>query len=104
MSGVSFCITTKSYFDSESLLWTVPFIPRVPLTIFFPFVYLTGAIFDDAARRDYEVFRMAVDDLNLNEDILQTEKITFTEKFVDGSNPFVAVQEGRKSKIICYAC
>lgn len=38
---------------------------------------------------------MAVDDLNLNEDILQTEKITFTEKFVDGSNSFVAVQEGR---------
>ncbi|XP_077133366.1 glutamate receptor ionotropic, delta-2 isoform X2 [Ranitomeya variabilis] len=52
-----------------------------------------GAIFDDSARKDYEVFRMAVDDLNLNEDILQTEKITFTEKFVDGSNPFVAVQE-----------
>uniref|UniRef100_A0A4W3IEC0 Glutamate receptor n=1 Tax=Callorhinchus milii TaxID=7868 RepID=A0A4W3IEC0_CALMI len=36
---------------------------------------------------------MAVSDLNLNEEILQTEKITFSVTFVDGNNPFQAVQE-----------
>lgn len=107
MSGFYFLTTTKSYFDSESLLWTFWMFHLSHVChwlLIFSFVYLSGAIFDDSARRDYEVFRMAVDDLNLNEDILQTEKITFTEKFVDGSNPFVAVQEGRKSKIFFYAC
>ncbi|KAG2465536.1 GRID2 protein, partial [Polypterus senegalus] len=53
------------------------------------------AIFDESAKKDDEVFRLAVADLNLNEEILSTEKITFSVTFVDGNNPFQAVQEGR---------
>ncbi|XP_047656148.1 glutamate receptor ionotropic, delta-2 isoform X2 [Tachysurus fulvidraco] len=52
-----------------------------------------GAIFDESAKKDDEVFRMAVADLNLNNEILETEKITFSVEFVDGNNPFQAVQE-----------
>lgn len=55
----------------------------------------TGAIFDESARKDDEVFRLAVADLNLNNEILETEKITISVEFVDGNNPFQAVQEGR---------
>ncbi|KAJ3604651.1 hypothetical protein NHX12_029391, partial [Muraenolepis orangiensis] len=36
---------------------------------------------------------MAVADLNLNNEILETEKITISVEFVDGNNPFQAVQE-----------
>ncbi|GAA6105990.1 glutamate receptor ionotropic, delta-2 isoform X2 [Tachysurus ichikawai] len=57
----------------------------------------SGAIFDESAKKDDEVFRMAVADLNLNNEILETEKITFSVEFVDGNNPFQAVQEGRFS-------
>lgn len=56
-----------------------------------------GAIFDESARKDDEVFRLAVADLNLNNEILETEKITISVEFVDGNNPFQAVQEGRKA-------
>ncbi|XP_059506171.1 glutamate receptor ionotropic, delta-2 isoform X3 [Stegostoma tigrinum] len=52
-----------------------------------------GAIFDETAKKDDEVFRLAVTDLNTNEDILQTEKITFSVTFVDSNNPFQVVQE-----------
>lgn len=46
---------------------------------------------------------MAVADLNQNDEILQTEKITCSVTFVDGNNPFQAVQEGKLSKVIfCY--
>ncbi|RXM29091.1 Glutamate receptor ionotropic, delta-2 [Acipenser ruthenus] len=55
-----------------------------------------GAIFDESAKKDDEVFRLAVADLNLNEEILSTEKITFSVTFVDENNPFQAVQEGTK--------
>ncbi|KAB0390462.1 hypothetical protein E2I00_008989, partial [Balaenoptera physalus] len=55
------------------------------------------AIFDESAKKDDEVFRTAVGDLNQNEEILQTEKITFSVTFVDGNNPFQAVQEGKLS-------
>ncbi|CAB1321510.1 unnamed protein product [Coregonus sp. 'balchen'] len=55
---------------------------------------MKGAIFDESARKDDEVFRMAVADLNLNNEILETEKITISVEFVDGNNPFQAVQEG----------
>ncbi|TSL10187.1 Glutamate receptor ionotropic, delta-2 [Bagarius yarrelli] len=55
-----------------------------------------GAIFDESAKKDDEVFRMAVADLNLNNEILETEKITFSVEFVDGNNPFQAVQEDLK--------
>ena len=41
------------------------------------------------------MFRLAVADLNLNNEILETEKITISVEFVDGNNPFQAVQEGR---------
>ncbi|KAK2546096.1 hypothetical protein Q9966_000569 [Columba livia] len=51
------------------------------------------AIFDESAKKDEEVFRMAVADLNQNDEILQTEKITCSVTFVDGNNPFQAVQE-----------
>uniref|UniRef100_A0A803TP00 Uncharacterized protein n=1 Tax=Anolis carolinensis TaxID=28377 RepID=A0A803TP00_ANOCA len=57
-----------------------------------------GAIFDESAKKDEEVFRMAVSDLNQNDEILQTEKITISVNFVDGNNPFQAVQEGRISQ------
>ncbi|KAI1900232.1 hypothetical protein AGOR_G00047880 [Albula goreensis] len=56
-----------------------------------------GAIFDESAKKDDEVFRMAVADLNLNNEILETEKITISVEFVDGNNPFQAVQEGRSN-------
>ncbi|XP_067902088.1 glutamate receptor ionotropic, delta-2 isoform X2 [Heterodontus francisci] len=52
-----------------------------------------GAIFDESAKKDDEVFRLAVTDLNTNEEILQTEKITFSVTFVDSNNPFQVVQE-----------
>ncbi|RXN19897.1 glutamate receptor delta-2 isoform X2 [Labeo rohita] len=54
---------------------------------------LRWAIFDESAKKDDEVFRMAVADLNLNNEILETEKITVSVEFVDGNNPFQAVQE-----------
>uniref|UniRef100_A0A8V0XVF8 Glutamate receptor ionotropic, delta-2 n=1 Tax=Gallus gallus TaxID=9031 RepID=A0A8V0XVF8_CHICK len=57
----------------------------------------TRAIFDESAKKDEEVFRMAVADLNQNDEILQTEKITCSVTFVDGNNPFQAVQEGKKA-------
>lgn len=64
-------------------------------TFNFIFLLSIGAIFDESARKDDEVFRLAVADLNLNNEILETEKITFSVEFVDGNNPFQAVQEGR---------
>ncbi|OXB68595.1 hypothetical protein ASZ78_014374 [Callipepla squamata] len=54
---------------------------------------IVWAIFDESAKKDEEVFRMAVADLNQNDEILQTEKITCSVTFVDGNNPFQAVQE-----------
>uniref|UniRef100_A0A4W2DEE9 Glutamate ionotropic receptor delta type subunit 2 n=1 Tax=Bos indicus x Bos taurus TaxID=30522 RepID=A0A4W2DEE9_BOBOX len=60
--------------------------------------FFLGAIFDESAKKDDEVFRTAVGDLNQNEEILQTEKITFSVTFVDGNNPFQAVQEESKIK------
>uniref|UniRef100_A0A7M4F3G6 Glutamate ionotropic receptor delta type subunit 2 n=1 Tax=Crocodylus porosus TaxID=8502 RepID=A0A7M4F3G6_CROPO len=67
------------------------------ISLFFP-----GAIFDESARKDEEVFRMAVADLNQNDEILQTEKITCSVTFVDGNNPFQAVQEGRRLKLTIF--
>uniref|UniRef100_A0A8D0G5H0 Glutamate receptor ionotropic, delta-2 n=1 Tax=Sphenodon punctatus TaxID=8508 RepID=A0A8D0G5H0_SPHPU len=60
------------------------------------------AIFDEAAKKDEEIFRMAVADLNQNDEILQTEKITISVNFVDGNNPFQAVQEGREYHLLCW--
>lgn len=45
--------------------------------------------------RDDEVFQLAVSDLSLNDDILQSEKITHSIKLIEPNNPFQAVQEGK---------
>lgn len=71
------------------------------LTIFLLPSLSIGAIFDESARKDDEVFRLAVADLNLNNEILETEKITISVEFVDGNNPFQAVQEGRMIILSC---
>ncbi|XP_033880587.1 glutamate receptor ionotropic, delta-1-like isoform X1 [Acipenser ruthenus] len=52
-----------------------------------------GAIFEESAARDDEVFQLAISDLSLNDDILQSEKITYSIKFIEANNPFQAVQE-----------
>ncbi|XP_028825440.1 glutamate receptor ionotropic, delta-1 isoform X2 [Denticeps clupeoides] len=52
-----------------------------------------GAIFEENAVRDDEVFQLAISDLSLNDDILQSEKITHSIKFIEPNNPFQAVQE-----------
>ncbi|XP_046710172.1 glutamate receptor ionotropic, delta-1-like isoform X1 [Silurus meridionalis] len=52
-----------------------------------------GAIFEENAARDEEVFQLAISDLSLNDDILQSEKITHSIKFIEPNNPFQAVQE-----------
>ncbi|KAI1886954.1 hypothetical protein AGOR_G00201080 [Albula goreensis] len=54
-----------------------------------------GAIFEENAVRDDEVFQLAISDLSLNDDILQSEKITHSIKLIEPNNPFQAVQEGR---------
>ncbi|POI24411.1 hypothetical protein CIB84_011839, partial [Bambusicola thoracicus] len=51
------------------------------------------AIFEGNAAKDDEVFKQAVSDLNLNDDILQSEKITYSIKLIEANNPFHAVQE-----------
>ncbi|XP_016422646.1 glutamate receptor ionotropic, delta-2 isoform X1 [Sinocyclocheilus rhinocerous] len=68
--------------------WSLEWEPVLPDSI----IHI-GAIFDESAKKDDEVFRMAVADLNLNNEILETEKITVSVEFVDGNNPFQAVQE-----------
>ncbi|XP_060889568.1 glutamate receptor ionotropic, delta-1-like [Labrus mixtus] len=54
-----------------------------------------GAIFEENAVRDDEVFQLAVSDLSLSDDILQSEKITHSIKLIEPNNPFQAVQEGK---------
>uniref|UniRef100_A0A8B9QCX8 GRID1 protein n=1 Tax=Apteryx owenii TaxID=8824 RepID=A0A8B9QCX8_APTOW len=50
------------------------------------------------AAKDDEVFKQAVSDLNLNDDILQSEKITYSIKLIEANNPFHAVQEGERAR------
>ncbi|XP_042598292.1 glutamate receptor ionotropic, delta-1 isoform X1 [Cyprinus carpio] len=52
-----------------------------------------GAIFEQNAIRDDEVFQLAISDLSLNDDILQSERITHSIKLIEPNNPFQAVQE-----------
>ncbi|XP_061666509.1 glutamate receptor ionotropic, delta-1-like isoform X4 [Syngnathoides biaculeatus] len=52
-----------------------------------------GAVFEENAARDDEVFQLAVSDLSLSDDVLQSEKITHSIKVVEPNNPFQAVQE-----------
>lgn len=58
-------------------------------------VSCTGAIFEENAVRDDEVFQLAVSDLSLSDDVLQSEKITHSIKLIEPNNPFQAVQEGK---------
>ncbi|XDV43256.1 hypothetical protein PO909_011767 [Leuciscus waleckii] len=58
---------------------------------------MTGAIFEQNAVRDDEVFQLAISDLSLNDDILQSERITHSIKLIEPNNPFQAVQEGLSS-------
>lgn len=53
-----------------------------------------GAIFEENAAKDDRVFQLAISDLSLNDDILQSEKITYSIKVIEANNPFQAVQEG----------
>lgn len=50
--------------------------------------------------RDDEIFQLAISDLSLNDDILQSEKITHSVKLIEPNNPFQAVQEGKISPLI----
>lgn len=59
--------------------------------------YSTGAIFEENAVRDDEIFQLAISDLSLNDDILQSEKITHSVKLIEPNNPFQAVQEGKRN-------
>ncbi|NWV44519.1 GRID1 protein, partial [Grantiella picta] len=77
------------------MLWLFPWIfqcvsPSSPSAVSLP----SGAIFEGNAAKDDEVFKQAVSDLNLNDDILQSEKITYSIKLIEANNPFHAVQEG----------
>ncbi|KAJ8250256.1 hypothetical protein COCON_G00221780 [Conger conger] len=49
-----------------------------------------GAIFEENALRDEEIFQLAISDLSLNDDILQSEKITHSIKLIEANNPFQA--------------
>ncbi|KAL7990310.1 hypothetical protein Chor_013740 [Crotalus horridus] len=60
-----------------------------------------GAIFEGNAAKDDEIFKQAVADLSLNDDILQSEKITYTIKLIEANNPFHAVQEAGGVRRIC---
>lgn len=65
-------------------------------------VISSGAIFEENAVRDDEVFQLAVSDLSLSDDILQSEKITHSIKLIEPNNPFQAVQEGKDTlKPVC---
>ncbi|ROL03952.1 Glutamate receptor ionotropic, delta-1 [Anabarilius grahami] len=62
---------------------------------------LFGAIFEENAARDDEVFQLAISDLSLNDDILQSEKITHSIKYIEPNNPFQAVQEDDDIFVLC---
>uniref|UniRef100_A0A3B3UCM3 Glutamate receptor ionotropic, delta-1 n=1 Tax=Poecilia latipinna TaxID=48699 RepID=A0A3B3UCM3_9TELE len=82
---------------------------------FFLFFFLTpeglfffftrpGAIFEENAVRDDEVFQLAVSDLSLSDDILHSEKITHSIKLIEPNNPFQAVQEGKDAAAAAATC
>lgn len=73
-----------------------------PLLFFF--FFYTGAIFEENAMRDDEVFQLAVSDLSLSDDVLQSEKITHSIKLIEPNNPFQAVQEGRMLLVTGCGC
>ncbi|EPQ10707.1 Glutamate receptor delta-1 subunit [Myotis brandtii] len=59
-----------------------------------------GAIFEENAAKDDRVFQLAISDLSLNDDILQSEKITYSIKVIEANNPFQAVQEGTSAAVL----
>lgn len=70
--------------------------PRLESNSISPLLFFhAGAIFEENAMRDDEVFQLAVSDLSLSDDVLQSEKITHSIKLIEPNNPFQAVQEGR---------
>lgn len=52
--------------------------------------------------KDDEIFQLAISDLSLNDDILQSEKITHSVKLIEPNNPFQAVQEGRHMTFLIF--
>ncbi|KAA0711174.1 Glutamate receptor ionotropic, delta-1 [Triplophysa tibetana] len=60
---------------------------------------MSSAIFEKNAIRDDEVFQLAISDLSLNDDILQSERITHSIKLIEPNNPFQAVQEEEERKL-----
>lgn len=88
-------VTNSQFMDSKSFgdraIMRAPCHPSRPV-----FLSLSaGAIFEQNAVRDDEVFQLAVSDLSLSDDILQSEKITHSIKLIEPNNPFQAVQEGK---------
>ena len=74
--------------------------PHVPINNHCDHLNSSGAIFEGNAPRDEEIFQLAISDLSLNDDILQSEKITHSVKHIEPNNPFQAVQEGKRSMIL----
>ncbi|RMC11729.1 hypothetical protein DUI87_11852 [Hirundo rustica rustica] len=74
------------------MLWIFPWIFQC-VSVRADSIIHIGAIFEGNAAKDDEVFKQAVSDLNLNDDILQSEKITYSIKLIEANNPFHAVQE-----------
>ncbi|KYO27767.1 hypothetical protein Y1Q_0005312 [Alligator mississippiensis] len=74
------------------MLWLFPWIFQCASVRADSIIHI-GAIFEGNAAKDDEVFKQAVSDLNLNDDILQSEKITYSIKLIEANNPFHAVQE-----------
>ncbi|XP_059706786.1 glutamate receptor ionotropic, delta-1-like [Haemorhous mexicanus] len=77
------------------MLWLFPWIFQC-VSVRADSIIHIGAIFEGNAAKDDEVFKQAVSDLNLNDDILQSEKITYSVKLIEANNPFHAVQEGER--------
>ncbi|XP_052046630.1 glutamate receptor ionotropic, delta-1 [Apodemus sylvaticus] len=73
-------------------LWLLPWICQC-VTVRADSIIHIGAIFEENAAKDDRVFQLAVSDLSLNDDILQSEKITYSIKVIEANNPFQAVQE-----------
>ncbi|TKC34407.1 hypothetical protein EI555_015335 [Monodon monoceros] len=74
-------------------LWLLPWICQC-VSVRADSIIHIGAIFEENAAKDDRVFQLAVSDLSLNDDILQSEKITYSIKVIEANNPFQAVQEG----------
>ncbi|OXB68094.1 hypothetical protein ASZ78_003335 [Callipepla squamata] len=85
------------------MLWLFPWIFQC-VSVRADSIIHIGAIFEGNAAKDDEVFKQAVSDLNLNDDILQSEKITYSIKLIEANNPFHAVQEDENSFLSAFAC